>query len=242
MGGRKSIATMPTQTTKELKLVIPAPNIQLMKVRIKGTTPIIFNKWSQKAIQMIEEKQQKKATANKKHDTRDPEKEYQGSFYRDAEGYIAFPANCVKQAVVGSSRNIQGLTMTLLRGAVFFMGDGDGYVRLLVKGKPIKASNQLIKEGLPEYETGVMAVDKHNPDIAMRRDMVRLAGFGSPADIRYRGQVSNWEMEFIVKLNADVLSPEQVLNLLQIAGFSSGLGEWRAERNGDSGSFEVQQD
>ncbi len=223
---------------QEMKIVVPAPDIRLLTVKIKGDTPLIFNKWSQKAIRQIEEKQQKKAEANKKHDVRDPEAEYFGSFYRDADGYIAFPALCVKQAVVGAARHIAGLSMTLLRGALFFVGDADGYVRILVDGKPIQTT-ELDSTGLPESEIGVMAVDKKNPNIAMRRDMVRLAGMGSPADVRYRGSISNWEAELVVKYNNDVLSAEQTLNLLMIAGFASGLGEWRPEKNGESGTFTV---
>jgi hypothetical protein len=46
-------------------------------------------------------------------------------------------------------------------------------------------------------------------------------------------------MKLNVTFNAGKFSAEQVLNLLQYAGFSCGLGEWRPEKNGDSGTFEV---
>jgi hypothetical protein len=73
----------------------------------------------------------------------------------------------------------------------------------------------------------------------MREDMVRLMG-GGASDLRYRGQVKDWTMEFIVKWNGGMFSASQVLNLIQYAGFSSGLGEWRMERSGTFGAFELQ--
>jgi len=69
----------------------------------------------------------------------------------------------------------------------------------------------------------------------MREDMVRI-GRGS-ADLRYRGQLKGWSMKLKIEFNANVFSAEQVMNLLETAGFSQGLGEWRPERNGDYGKF-----
>lgn len=69
----------------------------------------------------------------------------------------------------------------------------------------------------------------------MREDMVRI-GKGT-SDLRYRGQLKNWQMTFDIEHNANVFSAEQVMNLLETAGFSQGLGEWRPERNGNYGKF-----
>ena len=68
-----------------------------------------------------------------------------------------------------------------------------------------------------------------------REDMVRV-GRGS-ADLRYRGQLNGWSMKFTIEFNAGVFSAEQVMNLLNTAGFSQGLGEWRPEKNGEFGRF-----
>ena len=194
--------------TTNLSFEIPEPNIQSMKTKIVGTAPLIFHKWSDKAIQMMLDKQMKTANAGKR-ETKNPEEEYEASFYKDAKGKIAFPALCIKQAMVNAARSVKGLTMTLLRGGIFILGDSDGLIPVQYK----------IKE--------------------LRRDLVR-GGMGS-ADIRFRVQVKDWSMEFLVKFNADLFSAEQVLNLLQTAGFSCGLGEWRPEKNGDFGTFEVEQ-
>lgn len=191
----------------DLKVNIPIPNIESLSVSIIGTSPLIFHKWSEKAKRMMQDKQAKKA--NRGREVRNPEKEYEESFYYDSNKNIAFPALSIKQAIVDATRNVEGVTMSLLRGAVFVRGDKEGLIPVSYKEK------------------------------LMREDMVRLGGIGNPADIRYRGQLNDWSMKFLVQYNADILSAEQVINLLNLAGFSGGLGEWRPQRNGDFGTFQV---
>lgn len=190
-----------------LNFVINRPNIQKISVEIVGTSPMIQHKFSEKAKREMLEKQQKKAA--KKKEARDPEKEYQASLYKNSKGKVAFPALAVKQAIVSAARNVDGLPMTILRGAVFIKGDEDGLIEVI-------------------YPKG---------DLIMREDVVRI-GMGS-ADLRYRGEIRNWSMKLPIEFNADVLSTEQILNLLQTAGFACGLGEWRPERNGESGTFTI---
>lgn len=72
---------------------------------------------------------------------------------------------------------------------------------------------------------------------AMREDMVRI-GMGT-ADIRYRGQFSEWRATVPIRYNANVLSAEQIANLFNVAGFGVGVGEWRPQRDGMHGLFHV---
>lgn len=71
----------------------------------------------------------------------------------------------------------------------------------------------------------------------MRQDMVRLSG--GVADVRFRGEFWPWATTLTIRYNARVLTPEQLANLLNTAGFAVGVGEWRAERDGSFGMFEV---
>jgi len=71
----------------------------------------------------------------------------------------------------------------------------------------------------------------------MREDMVRL--HRKTADIRYRGEFPKWSAKFIITYAANTISAEQVINLLNLAGFSVGVGEWRPERSGSYGRFHV---
>lgn len=70
-----------------------------------------------------------------------------------------------------------------------------------------------------------------------REDMVRI-GMGT-ADIRYRGEFKTWRATLRVRYNANVLSPEQIVNLFNVAGFGIGVGEWRPQRDGSFGMFHV---
>lgn len=197
------MAIKKTETT----INIPRPNIQVAKFTIVGTAPLIFHKWDQKAIDMMLNKQLKKEL--KGRELRDPDAEYEASFYKNKAGEIAFPANSIKQAVVDSARNLQDVTMSLLRGALFITGDEDGLIKVEYKEKE------------------------------KRQDMVRV-GMGA-ADIRFRGQVKDWKMQLIVKYNGDLLSIEQIASLIQYAGFSCGIGEWRPQKNGDFGTFKLEE-
>jgi hypothetical protein len=71
-----------------------------------------------------------------------------------------------------------------------------------------------------------------------REDMVRV-GMGT-ADIRYRPEFKEWKATLPIQFNASIISPEMIVNLLTLAGFGVGVGEWRPERNGQYGRFHVQ--
>jgi hypothetical protein len=71
----------------------------------------------------------------------------------------------------------------------------------------------------------------------MREDTVRV-GMGV-ADLRYRGEFDPWAAILPVQYNAGVMSAEQVVTLINLGGFASGVGEWRPQRNGIYGRFHV---
>lgn len=223
---------MATKAKTVTEIKIPALNIITMGVRIKGLTPLIYHKFSEKSKKQMRDKQAKKASTGR--EVRNPEQEYYDSFYYDLDGNIAFPALSVKQSVIGSARQIDGVTMVEVMGAVIIVGDVNGMIPVLVNNKKIKPGKLDLDGPFPD---NIFGIDKSNPNIEMREDTVTV-GMGS-TDLRYRGSVKNWEMAFIVKFNGNKFSPEQVLNLFQYAGFACGLGEWRTEKSGLSGAFEI---
>jgi hypothetical protein len=188
------------------KILIPVPVTRILRVTVKGTSPLICNKFSAKAKRQIEDKKGQKAkTAKGKSD---PEAEYRESLYPlDGKGY-GFKANAFKLAMVAACTYCDGMSKVYAKGAFFVMGD-----LLLINGKP-----------------------------HMREDMVRVPPGRGGADIRYRGEFDKWSIDLDIRFNANLISAEQVVNLLSIAGFHIGIGEMRPSaplKPGTNGMFEV---
>lgn len=78
---------------------------------------------------------------------------------------------------------------------------------------------------------------KINGDCRMRTDMVRV-GMGS-ADIRYRPEYLNWNATIKIEFNEGLISVEQILQCVKAAGYGCGIGDWRPEKGGGYGRFEL---
>lgn len=70
-----------------------------------------------------------------------------------------------------------------------------------------------------------------------RMDIVRLAGIVRQPDVRFRPSFENWKARMLITFS-DTLSVQTVVDLLNRAG-SIGVGEWRPEKNGVFGTFQV---
>lgn len=74
----------------------------------------------------------------------------------------------------------------------------------------------------------------------MRTDTVRIGSFGSKvADLRYRPMYVGWSVTLTIEFNVHAISAEWIAYLLNVAGFAVGVGEWRPEKSGTFGMFEV---
>jgi hypothetical protein len=106
------------------------------------------------------------------------------------------------------------------------------------------------KEPLTEFQESLYRLEDGQP-LMSRHDLVRIAGSepemredpvrlnGVTADLRYRGQFWPWHVKLTIAYNKGVLSLDEIVNLINIAGFAVGIGEWRPEKNGQNGSFRV---
>ena len=70
----------------------------------------------------------------------------------------------------------------------------------------------------------------------IREDIVKIGM--SQTDLRYRPQFNEWKANIVAQIDAELLRPEDVVNLVNRAGFSVGIGEWRPEKGGEFGRFE----
>ena len=128
------------------------------------------------------------------------------------------------------------------RSSLYAHPDGGyGFPTIAFKAATVSACSQV--DGVTKVNTRAAfhlngeLVKIEGDDPHMREDMVRIA-MGT-ADIRYRGGFKRWWCKLDISYNANVLSPEQIINLINTAGFGVGVGEWRPQKGGGYGRFHV---
>ena len=202
-------------------------DIRNIEIKVVGDSPVMLHAWSEKAKRQMMDKQNGVAKVKKK-EPRNPQKEYAQSLYwLDAKNELikadgdpdkhkygfGIPSVSFKSAAVSACRNIDGIPMTLARGVFHVKGE---YVPILTGKKDEYAKPR------------------------MREDLVVVSN-GSP-DFRYRGEFYPWHCNLTIRYNAGVLNAEQIINLLNVAGFACGVGEWRpsSQATGNHGMFHVE--
>lgn len=95
-------------------------DVRRITVRIVGDSPLITHAWSQKAKQMMLDKQMKRGTQAK--EAKDPERDYEESIYRLPDGKPAFPAIGIKAAAIRGAKAL-GMVMSDSRAAFHVEGD-----------------------------------------------------------------------------------------------------------------------
>lgn len=203
---------------QDVAIELPPLDIRLMEVTIIGDSPLIVHAWSEKAKREMLDKQMKRAKGAK--EAKDPLDDFEASLYRLSDGGYGFPSVGFKNAAVTACTSVAGVTKISARQAFHILGEN-----IDVEGvfKGTSARHNLVRIGGGEP--------------SMREDTVRV-GMGT-ADLRYRGEFPDWHAKLLVRYNGNVLSEGQILNILNVAGFAVGVGEWRPERNGMSGMFHV---
>lgn len=197
-----------------LNIEIPQIRINTFQVKLVGDSPLIVHAWDEKAKRMILDKQMKKATTGK--EAKDPFMDFCNSLYWLTEK----PENPTMEDVM---RARFGFPVTAFKAAAVDAGFQQG---ILAKKTTARGAFHIVGEfatidGIP----------------TMREDMVRV-GMGT-ADIRYRGEFREWSKVLTIRYNPNAMSDAQIINLLNIGGFSNGVGEWRPSKDGAFGTFHV---
>lgn len=125
--------------------------------------------------------------------------------------------------------------------SMYICEDGSyGFPAIGFKGAVVTAANDAgIQKVLARRAFHVVGGElvKIESEPSMRTDRVTI-GMGT-TDVRYRAEFKEWSANIPIIFNEGVISLEQLINLFRIAGFGVGIGEWRPERNGIHGTWEV---
>ena len=125
---------------------------------------------------------------------------------------VRFPVIAFKAATVSGARYYgSSVSMTGMRQFIFFKDDMS------------KHSGQMLA-----HITG---------EPIMREDVVRVGRGGT--DLRYRPEFPEWSATLHVTYVPTMLTRFSMLSLIEAGGLGVGVGEWRPERNGDFGTYQI---
>lgn len=209
---------MKKETHEETNITIKAPNIKTGEVWIKGNAPLVIHKFSQKAINMIRDKQAAGSTANTKkvREAKDFDEVFNGARYVSFDGWDGIPASAFRAACIRACKLI-GFNMTDAKMSVFVEADGFDNT----EGTPLV---KIIGDEPRKLES-----------------MVRLAT--GVCDISVRPQWLKWGCCIRIRYDADQFTASDVVNLVARAGMQVGVCEGRPfSKNSNGmgwGTFEI---
>lgn len=183
--------------------VIKPANIVRTTLRVRGTAPLVINNFSFKARQKMMADMATPKSA-KKARTERPPRDYDDDFMQarhiSTEGWDGIACPAFRAAMIDACRTV-GLVMTKAKMSVFVLPDGFDE-----------------KDGTP-----LVRIDADEPE---RTESLVRNDNGS-ADIRIRPMWREWAANVTVEFDADMITPDSVVNLLDRAGRQVGVGEGR---------------
>jgi phosphoglycolate phosphatase-like HAD superfamily hydrolase len=181
--------------------------VQAVEMTLRGRkgSPLVIHAFSEKAKKEIRDKQQKKVRKTKEQ--RDPQAEFLAARYVDAEGRECAPITAIKKAIITAATAFDDITKVGLRQALFVDSTAVPGAALI----PIETW-----DGLPAVGT-------------MREDAVTI-GINTRG-LTYRPEYPQWQLRFTIEYQPTLISQEQLLALLDQAGWGVGICEGRPERS-----------
>lgn len=183
---------------------IKPANLVEIEIPVVGTAPYVQAKFSEKAKRKMAATQVSGSTGRigkGKREARDFEDDYRQAQHISEDGWNGMPATAFRAAMIAACRLVQ-LEMTRAKMAVFVLADGydkeDGTP--LVKIESPKG---------PEMHTAT------------------VRNQSGVADLRCRPMWRQWGALVRIRYDADILTADAVVNLLNRAGLQVGIGEGR---------------
>lgn len=180
--------------------------IQKLDVTIRGIegSPLVVHAFEEKAKEQIRGKQQK--VPRKAKEQRDPKAEFLAARYLDAAGRECFKATSLKLAIIAAASAFEDLTKVGLRQAFFV--------------RPAGGAGELIP---------ILTWDDAPAEGVMREDAVTI-GIAT-RDLRYRPVYAQWKARVSIDYNPRLVSRDQLLALMDQAGWGVGIHEGRPQKS-----------
>ena len=199
----------------ENNVLISAPNFGILELIIRGTSPLVVERFSKKAELMAKMQEGSQAKSKKVRTARDYEKDADDARYRHADGWEGVNAAAFRAGMISACRLV-GFKMTIAKLSVFVEADG--------------FDNQ---DGLPI----VRVYGESHVFTAHTRNATGVV------DVRSRPQYRDWAIKLRIKFDQSQFSATDVINLISRVGVQVGIGAGRPDSKASAGcgwgTFEV---
>jgi len=205
----------PKKTAQQVELQFERLSQERFEFALIGTTPLIINRVSEKAKRQLLWPSRGGSTEARKTGTlkHDPLGEFRSSAYQlrraDSPTLVAFPAGGFKNCMAVAALEVAGVNKSQVERLIF------------------------VERGLESDLIPIFGQPRLLMNIARNSDQ------NHTPDVRTRCIVEPWAAVFTVRYVVPRLTIASVANLLASAGMVAGLGDWRPEKGGDHGQFEV---
>ena len=180
--------------------------IKFIELLLRGRkgAPLVIHAFAEKAKQEIRDKQSKKAKRVK--EARNPQEESDAARYVDEKGRECAPITAIKKSIISAATAFDDLTKVAIRQSIFvdcLANPGSPLVPIeLYDGRPAKG--------------------------VMREDAVTIGV--NTRGLTYRPEYREWQLRVRIEYNSRMVSEEQLLALVDQAGWGVGICEGRPER------------
>jgi hypothetical protein len=208
-----------SQETREVKVKLPSNNSVLCCYRLIGTTPMLVHAFGQKSFQQMLEKmvgcRADGTPLDKDREPKDLEVEYQNAISRNQRGEHAIPIRWIKAGLLtAASAGNKQINGSALRRGVYVLG----FTSPILHPNGSKFS-----------------------DPQCKYDIVRVGSWSNRVpDVRARPKYDEWMVEIALRIFPDQIPVEHVAWALDAMGKLVGLGDYRVEKDGTYGMFEIE--
>lgn len=193
-----------------MQVVITPPNFQRLAINIRGTTPLVINRFSAKAMEMMRKTQEagSASRSRKTREAKDFDALFEGAKHISDDGWEGIHAAAFRNGAISACRAC-GFKMTHAKLA--FTVEQDGFDR--VDGAPLVR----LTEGEAEQW------------VAPTRNATGVI------DLRCRPMYREWGATLRIRYDAGMLTGDDVVNLVARVGLQVGIGEGRPDSKMSAG-------
>ena len=207
---KKTTTAKASATSDSIAISITPPDFRILDINILGTSPLVINRFSQKAIQQMRSTQEAGSAARSRR-TRDPknfEALYEGAKHVSDDGWEGIHAAAFRNGAISACRAV-GFKMTHAKLAFSVLPDGFDHV----DGAPLVR----LTTGTPEMW------------VAPVRNTTGVV------DLRSRPMYREWSATLRIRYDNGMLSASDIVNLIARVGLQVGVGEGRPDSKQSAG-------